>query len=423
MKKKLIIVLVHILVLAAVGYSIYPINQPEENPQQEVLKAGLIIPIPKKVLEIETVSGKIHRGESLWDVFLKNKIAREDIQPAIDAFNKLSNSRRIQPGQKYEIEQDLNRNLISYRFYPDLLTVFHIEKDSLGNFISRVVHRPMEKRTESISGTVNSTLYESVIEQGGSVELIYKFTDIFQWDIDFFTDPQPGDSYKIVVESFYLDDQFIQYGDIMAAQYSLDGKPLTSFLRTDAFGIMGYYNWEGKSFQKAFLKSPLNYRRISSYFSLRRYHPILKRRRPHLGVDYAASYGTPVEASADGVVIETGFKKYGVGRYIKIKHPYSQFSTLYGHLSKYAKKIKKGVKVTQGQVIGYVGSTGLATGPHLHYSFYENGRPVNPFRIKNYSTKPIPADRLETFRTQSLSMLGELAGLPDGNSTYCQFQF
>lgn len=423
MKTKHILILINIFILAVIGYAVYPILQPSQDSQPEIIQAGVIIPTPKKILKSEPISGAVRYGETLWDIFRKHKIAKKDIHPAINALNSIFNSKSIHPGQKYEIDCDANQNLISYRFQPDILSTYRIEKDSSGNFIPEIITRSMVKRISTIRGTVNSTLYESVVEQGGSPELIYKFTDVFQWDINFFTDPQPGDFYKIIYETFYIDDQLVRYGDILAAQYSVDGKPVTAFLGKDAAGIMGYYDWQGNSFQKAFLKSPLNYRRISSHFSWRRYHPILKRRRPHLGVDFAAAYGTPVEASADGVIIEMGYQKRGVGRYLKIKHPYSQFETLYGHLSKYAKGMKKGQKVTQGQVIGYVGSTGLATGPHLHYSFYENGRPVNPFRIKNYSMKPIPQDQLAAFQDQTLPLLTELAGVPDGHSTSCQVQF
>ena len=202
----------------------------------------------------------------------------------------------------------------------------------------------------------------------------------------------------------------LRYGKILAAQYVLQSKELTAIYFDNSPNDDGYYTLAGESFQKTFLKSPLNYRRISSYFSYARRHPILKIIRPHYGVDFAAPTGTPVSAAADGVIIDKGYDR-GIGKFIKIKHKNPRFVTLYGHLSRFAKGIKKGKQVHQRDIIGYVGKTGLATGPHLHYTFYENGKPINPLKIKNTSGDPINKENLAKFGLVKQQMLTYLDSL------------
>lgn len=393
------------------------------NFNRTYLAGGFSIPMSKGSHNIKPVSGVIRYGQSLWHILKRQRIVDRDIQPAIDALNRELDVRLIRPGQKYELEKDSLRNLISYRFHPDLLTTYVVERDSSGAFICRIDKKELNKRIQTLTGTITTTLYESVIDQGESPELIVAFTDVFQWDIDFFTDPQPGDHYKIIYEAYFLEDRFFQYGNILAGQYSINGEILTAFYYKDHNGKGGYYDWEGQSLQKTFLKSPLNYRRISSYFTFGRRHPILKKVRPHLGVDYAANSGTPVVASADGIVVETGYQYRGLGRFIKIKHPNSKFKTAYGHLRGFAKGIRKGSKVVQNQVIGYVGSTGLATGPHLHYTFYEDGRPVNPLQILNNSTDPVEPQELALFKARAITHLEMLSELPDGALYACRLKY
>ncbi len=360
-------------------------------------------------LGVAEISSMIRYGESLWEIFRKHRIPRREAVQAIDALKRVYDLRSLRAGGRYSLFQDTLKNLISYRYQPDLTTIYEVFRDSTGRFRATVKKKTLIRHIRRLSGTIRTTLYESMIRRGAKPELIIKLTDIFQWDIDFFTEPRPGDRYKLVYEEFWLDSTFVRYGRILAAQYVLRGRPLTAFYYQAPGGKRGYYEWSGQSFQKTFLRSPLNYRRISSYFSLGRRHPILKIIRPHYGVDFAAPAGTPVVAPADGVVIETGYQRRGVGRYLKIRHDNSHFVTLYGHLRAYAKGIRKGVRVKQRQVIGYVGATGLATGPHLHYTFYENGRPIDPLRIRNVSADPLPAEQLSAFHRQVRPWLDLLA--------------
>jgi murein DD-endopeptidase MepM/ murein hydrolase activator NlpD len=238
--------------------------------------------------------------------------------------------------------------------------------------------------------------------------LAMQLSDIFAWDIDFTTDLRDGDTFKIVVEALYLDGEFKKYGDILAAEFVNNGETYRAY-RFEHNGKAGYYDEEGKSLRKAFLKAPLSFRRISSGFSLGRFHPILKIYRPHHGLDYAAPAGTPVSAMGDGTVIFAG-KKGQYGNLVIIRHP-NGYKTYYGHLSKFGKDIKKGTKVEQGQIIGYVGSTGLATGPHLHYELRIRNRPVNPVTVKSLKGTSIPEKLMAEFRGFKNQMDGRLASI------------
>jgi murein DD-endopeptidase MepM/ murein hydrolase activator NlpD len=205
-------------------------------------------------------------------------------------------------------------------------------------------------------------------------ELAIKLSQIFAWQIDFYH-LQKGDHFKVIYDELFVDDKFFAIGTIKAALFSHSGKDFYAIPFTQD-SVYQYFDEEGNSLRKAFLKAPLEFGRISSRYSKSRLHPVLKTHRPHLGVDYAAPIGTPIRTTGDGVVSDIGYDR-GSGKFIKIRHN-SIYITMYLHLSRYSKGIKKGSKVQQGQVIGYVGSTGLSTGPHLDYRFIVNGNPVDP---------------------------------------------
>jgi murein DD-endopeptidase MepM/ murein hydrolase activator NlpD len=215
-----------------------------------------------------------------------------------------------------------------------------------------------------------------------------KLTDIFEYYIDFMVDCRKGDRFSLIVEKFFKDGAFVRYGDILSAEYRATRKNYQAFRYENRAGDTGYYDADGKSLRGLFLKSPLNYRRISSRYNRRRYHPILKKYTPHHGIDYAADYGTPVWATAGGTVTFIG-RKGALGNYIEIRHK-NGYKTGYGHLSKFRKGLKKGAYLKQKQTIGYVGATGRATGPHLHYNFFNLAkgkyRPTNPAGIANRPT-------------------------------------
>jgi murein DD-endopeptidase MepM/ murein hydrolase activator NlpD len=249
-----------------------------------------------------------------------------------------------------------------------------------------------------VKGVIENSLYEAGLRAGLDTGIIHALSDIFAWDVDFAMDIRKGDAFSILYETIYVDDLAIGTGRILGAEVVNSGKRYRAIYFEDTKGRGGYYNESGRSISRTLLKSPLRYRRISSYFAKRRFHPVLKKRLPHHGIDYAAPSGTPVESSGDGRVVFAGWKK-GYGKYIKIRHN-SKYTTAYGHLSRIKKGIKKGRRVSQGAVVGYVGSTGLSTGPHLHYEVIVRGKHVNPLRIKTASKRAVGNKDMPEFRAR-----------------------
>lgn len=231
-----------------------------------------------------------------------------------------------------------------------------------------------------IRGEINSTLYETILALGETPNLVFRYADVFAWEIDFVTETQNGDSFCVYIEKMYCDSLFIGYGNIILTRYKGHVGDYHGIYYCDPEGHEDYYNLEGESLRKSLLKSPLRYSYISSYFSKKRFHPILKVWRPHHGLDYSAPTGTPVASIGGGVVTYKGWKG-GYGNLVEIKH-INNFRSRYGHLSKFAKGIYKGKRVTMGELIGYVGSTGLSTGPHLHFELHKNGAPINPLKVQ-----------------------------------------
>ncbi len=337
---------------------------------------------------------RVRYGMTLGTILRKNDVPRSQIQPLMEAFASVFNPRKIRAGEKLKIRFDSNGAVSSLAYQPDIDKIIKVFVDSLGIFIATLDTLPIIEERKLLVGSVETTLYEAVLKAGESPELIMAFSDIFQWDIDFFLDPRRGDSFGIYFEKQYVFDKnsglptFLRYGKILAAAYAQKDTTLIAFSFADNNGRLKYYDANGQSFQKTFLKSPLNYRRISSYFSRSRFHPILKRRRAHTGVDFAARTGTPVVSAADGIIIFKGWFG-GYGNCIKVSHKNGSYVTLYGHLSRFAKKLYVGQKVAQNQLIGYVGKTGRATGPHLHYTMYYKGKAINPLKIQPLAGKPL----------------------------------
>jgi murein DD-endopeptidase MepM/ murein hydrolase activator NlpD len=254
------------------------------------------------------------------------------------------------------------------------------------------------------SGTIKTSLWESMIEDGIHPSLVVGLNDIFAWTVDFFG-LQKGDSFKVIYEEKYLDDQSLGADRIFGAQFTWAGKTITAipFIQD---GKETFFDAEGNSLRKAFLKAPLQFTRISSRFSSNRLHPILRIRRPHFGVDYAAPVGTPVQAIGDGKVVFAGTEN-GSGRMVRIVHN-SVYTTAYLHLSRFGKGIYPGVHVKQGDIIGFVGSSGLSTGPHLDFRFYRNGSAVDPLRVDAPPVEPVSEEnriRFEKNKTVVISLL------------------
>jgi murein DD-endopeptidase MepM/ murein hydrolase activator NlpD len=258
----------------------------------------------------------------------------------------------------------------------------------------------------TISATVHRSLYEALRGAGEGPQVVQQLVDIFQWDIDFF-ELRHGDSFSFVVSKRYVGNDLVGYGPITAARFTHRGTMYQAFRHEMPDGRAGYYASVGTPLRKQFIKSPLKFSRVTSGFTKRRFHPVLKYFRPHYGVDYGAPIGTPVMTTADGVVVEARYKA-GEGNFIRIRHS-SRIDTCYLHLSRYAKGLKKGTRVTQGDVIGYVGMTGLATGPHLDYRVSDNGNWLDPLKLKSITPDPLRGDSLRRFRSSVARLQPRLA--------------
>ena len=277
----------------------------------------------------------------------------------------------------YEIDR---RNYALFSL-TDSLTAWRFQKD-------------MELRLDRTSGVITSSLWNAVIGNGGDANLAVHLSDVYAWSIDFFG-IQEGDCFDVVYDRQFIDGEPVGMGEVIYCDFVHCGDTIRA-IAYEQDGILGFYNEKGENLRKAFLKAPLNYRRISSTFSNSRYHPVLKVYRPHHGVDYAAPAGTPVCSIGDGVVIKKAYQAGGAGYYLKIKHN-ATYTTSYMHLKGYAKGIAEGVRVKQGQVIGYVGSTGVSTGPHLDFRVFKNGTPIDPLKMESPPADPIKKEEMEQF--------------------------
>ena len=326
-------------------------------------------------------------GETFYEIGSRHGLSDQDILRISQAAKPVFDLSRAKAGQIIDVwlsRKDGTVEKIS--LHVSAKEILHIIRMGNEFFASLALSAPLSIPSV-ISGEVSSSFYESALERDLPSELAMEIADIFAWDIDFLVDIRPGDSFHAIFDRYYTKGDCVGYGNVIAAKFVNQERLHESFYFIDTDGRAGYYDRDGKSLRKAFLKSPLRYRRISSYFSSRRFHPILKIYRPHYGVDYAAPAGTPVESVGHGRVTFIGWKG-GYGRYIRVRHNHV-FQTGYGHLSRFAKGLKSGSKVEQGDVIGYVGSSGLATGPHLDFSMVKNGNFVNPLTVKSPPTKAL----------------------------------
>jgi len=276
-------------------------------------------------------------------------------------------------------------------------------------FESIVLAAEIEHRPTYATGRITDSLYQSGVAAGLPDKLIIELADIFGYDIDFVQDIRVGDRYTVIYEDLYKDGKKLRAGNILAAEFINQGQPLRAVRYTDPQGNAGYYAAGGQSLRKAFLRTPLDVFRVSSNFSRGRLHPVLNRMRAHLGTDYAAGTGTPIKATGDGRVTFMGWKG-GYGRAVVIKHG-SSYETLYAHMSRFRPGLGYGARVQQGQVIGYVGSSGLATGSHLHYEFRINGVHRDPRKVVLPRASALPRQHVEHFKASSAPLLAQLDAL------------
>ena len=342
------------------------------------------------------------KGKTFYELLAGYGLSAQNIMRIDEAIRPLFNLSRTKVGQIIDIWIDKKSQKVEkISLHLSKEKALHIIRNGHDFFPSLVSHSKINIITIT-NGEVSNSFYQSAIDRGIPSDVIMEIADIFAWDIDFLADIRPGDTFQIILTKYYRKGKCIGHGKVHAVRFVNQKRIFESFYFTNSEDRSCYYNRNGESLRKAFLKSPLSYRRISSCFSLKRFHPILKIYRPHYGVDYAAPIGTPVESVGDGRVVFIGWKG-GYGRYIRIRHNHI-YETGYGHLRRFAKGLRKGSRVRQGDVIGYVGSSGLSTGPHLDFSVSKRGRFINPLRIKSPPASILGRKDREMFKELVLQM-------------------
>jgi len=357
---------------------------------------------------LEEQTYTISSGQSLSGIFGKLGVSAPVSEQLISQASSLMDMRSLRAGHSYRVfcrkGADGKPVCMVYEPNPRYYLVFQWS-DSVPRVYKE--EKTMRLVQKSAAGIITQSLYQTVVDQGLDPVLCYRLDDIFKWSVDFFALAK-GDRFRVVYEEWEADSASMGIERIVAASFLHRGKEQFAY-RFEHDGQVGYYDVEGQSMKTRFLKAPLEYSRISSKFSKNRMHPVLKRVKPHLGTDYAAPHGTPIVTVADGIVTDARFAK-GNGNYVKVKHD-GVYTTQYLHMSRFAPGIRGGVRVRQGQVIGFVGSTGLATGPHLCYRFWKNGKQVDPFREQPQATVPLDSKYLAAFKASVDTLAPRLTGL------------
>ena len=343
----------------------------------------------------------VRPGDSLSQMFERKKLSHRALFKIMSLGKKVAALKTIYPGETLYYQQDAS-GFPTHIKYPESEAKTLLIKYDGEDYQTSTINHYLERRPVYRSGIINNSLFLDAQAAGMPDNIVMELASMFGWDIDFALDIRKGDKFTVIYEEIFKNGQKIKNGNILAAEFINQEKSFRGIRYTDPSGKSGYFSPSGKSLRKTFLRSPVKFSRISSRFSKRRYHPVLHKFRAHKGVDYSASRGTPIRAAGDGKVIFRGTKG-GYGRTIIIKHGSSK-STLYAHMKSYAGKSQRGRTVKQGQTIGYVGSSGLATGPHLHYEFRINGVHRNPLTVKLPDAKPVASKYWDHFRASTENM-------------------
>jgi len=381
------------------------IIEEQEVVVQEEPKFYLTLPSDTLRFEDHTITS----GESFGALLGKRGISTTQIYQIAAAVEPVFNVRKIRAGVTVKFATGDSSLFPSYFIYPKSTYEYYIISLRPDSIYAEKVEKERTIKRRQISGSIEDALYLSVANAGGTNALAMSLVEVYAWSIDFFR-LQKGDAFSVIYEEEYVDDTtYVGLKRIVGANLNHMGNDFYAFPYENELGFNDYYDEQGRSLRKTFLRAPLNFTRISSRYSGRRFHPVQKRWKAHLGTDYAAPTGTPIMSTADGVIIAATYTSAN-GNYVKVRHN-STYTTQYLHMSKIKSGISNGVKVKQGDVIGYVGSTGLATGPHVCYRFWVNGKQVDPYKQKLPDAQPLEAERMDAFKTYMTELKKELDAL------------
>ncbi len=378
------------VLVASVGYTVLERGQPLGFTRtRPTAPPVVVLPTTQPLNHIMSV---FQRNQTIASALSQHGFSATEIHQLVEATHPVYNLAKINAGRSYWLYFTPQGEFHDFRYVVDEERYLTVYREGAG-YVPVMKRFGFETRVSPVSGTIDECLFLSVKQSGEQEQLALDIADIFSGDLDFYTDIKKGDTFRVLIEKKYLDGRFVKYGPILAASLTNEGKVHVGYRYQDGNGSPSYYTAEGQSLRKAFLKSPLKFGRITSRFSGARLHPILKIVRPHLGVDYAAPTGTPVIAVGSGTV-ELAARSEGSGKMVKLRHPLG-FESMYLHLSRIA--VRAGQRIDQGEILGYVGSTGLATGPHLDFRVLQHGRFINPTKMIVPPNPPLPRTSLARF--------------------------
>lgn len=346
----------------------------------------------------------VKSGDNLAKIFKHFSLSASTLHHIINSSEQAKALTKIKPGQVIKFSKNANDGFLALEYALDPVRSLRIQS-ILSGYESTLIEKPVKIVHNTASAVINNSLFYDAKQAGLTDRTIMELATIFGWDIDFAQNLRKGDSFSLLYESRYTGNTQLENGHILAAEFINRGSTYQAVRFVDKNGRAEYFSPDGKSMRKTFLRNPIDFARVSSHFNLRRKHPVLNRIRAHKGVDYAAPTGTPIKTTGDGRIVYRGVKG-GYGRVVIIQHG-QKYSSLYAHLSKYG-RYKKGAHVKQGQVIGYVGKSGLATGAHLHYEFRVNGVHKNPLTAKFPAATPINKNLMSEFKQQTTPLLSQL---------------
>jgi murein DD-endopeptidase MepM/ murein hydrolase activator NlpD len=388
-------------------------NKTKELPKAKAIVSTVKINKPRQLYgmvvdSMQVVEEKIKPNENLSKILSVYNVSRDVISDLAEKSKEVFDLKNITAHSKYTLfcSKDSVKKAHYFIYEPNQYeyVVCNLDEDA-----SIVKHsRKIDTVINSIGGVIESSLFESIMNSGARPEFAYDLAEVFKWQIDFYK-VQKGDKFKVVFEEIKVEDKAVGTGKILGALFNHNGEDFYAVAFDQGNG-MEYFDSNGKNLQKAFLKAPLKFSRISSKFSMNRFHPVQKRYKAHLGTDYAAPKGTPIQTVGDGVVLEAKYNA-GNGNYVKIRHD-ETYTTQYLHMSRIASGMKKGKRVSQGETIGYVGSTGLASGPHLCFRFWKNGVQIDALKVKIPPTEPVKGDYIMAFESIKQKMITTLDSIP-----------